>query len=109
MACLVCQRNYRQANGKASEKIFNWIQSSNQFIDKNYNGFIRSVSFFPISYQLVFIESRRFNQNFASKLPLQGLQSWQMRHGHPKTRSNEIKFLCSNESNRQSYRCNFFH
>ena len=82
-------------------------QSKSHFTDKEYNDCLRSVNLLPITYQLVFFDLFVLNRILARKLTLQAEQFWQIRNGHPKTRSNEI-FLYSNECNPLRCRCNFF-
>ena len=82
-------------------------QSKSHYTDKEYNDCLRSVNLLPITYQLVFFDLC-FKQILSRKLTLQAEQFWQIRNGHPKTRSNDKIFLYSKECNRQRCRCNFF-
>ena len=88
---------------RLQRKSLKWIQSNSHFTDKEYNDCLRSVNLLPITYQFV------LNRTLTRKLPLEAEQFWQKRNGHPKTRSNEKKFLYSNECNRQRCRSNFFY
>ena len=97
----------RQMEG-LQRKSLKWIQSKSHFTDKEYNDCLRSVNLLPIRYQLVFLDLVVLNRILTRKLPLEAEQFWQIRNGHPKTRSNEKIFLYSNECNRQRCRSNFF-
>ena len=93
---------------RLQRKSLKWIQSNSHFTDKEYNDCLRSVNLLPITYQLVFLDLVVLNRILTRKLPLEAEQFWQIRNGHPKTRSNEKIFLYSNECNRQRCRSNFF-
>ena len=94
---------------RLQRKSLKWIQSNSHFTDKEYNDCLRSVNLLPITYQFLFLDLVVSNKNLTRKLPLEAEQFWQIRNGHPKTRSNEIIFLYSNECNRQCCRSNFFY
>ena len=93
---------------RLQRKSLKWIQSNSHYSDKEYNDCLRSVNLLPITYQLVFLDLVVLNRILTRKLPLEAEQFWQIRNGHPKTRSNEKIFLYSNECNRQRCRSNFF-
>ena len=93
---------------RLQRKSLKWIQSNSHFTDKEYNDCLRSVNLLPITYQIVFLDLVVLNRILTRKLPLEAEQFWQIRNGHPKTRSNEKIFVYSNESNCQRCRSNFF-
>ena len=94
---------------RLQRKSLKWIQSISHFTDKEYNDCLRSVNLLPITYQFVFLDLVVLNKILTRKLPLEAEQFWQIRNGHPKTRSNENIFLYSNECNRQRCRSIFFY
>ena len=94
---------------RLQRKSLKWILSNSHFTDKEYNDCLRSVNLLPIIYHFVFSDLVVLNRISTRKLPLEAEQFWQIRNGHPKTRSNEKIFLYSNECNRQRCRSNFFY
>ena len=92
---------------RLQRKSLKWIQSNSHFTDKEYNDCLRSVNLLPITYQFVFLDLLVLNRILTRKLPLEAEQFWQIRTGHPKTRSNEKIFLYSDECNRQRCRSNY--
>ena len=92
---------------RLQRKSLKWVQSNSHFTEKDYNDCLRSVNLLPITYQFVFLDLVVLNRILTRKLPLEAEQFWQIRNGHPKTRSNEKIFLYSNECNRQLCRSNF--
>ena len=80
---------------RLQRKSLKWIQSNSHFTDKEHNDCLRSVNLPPITYQFVFLDLLVLYRILTRKLPLEAEQFWQIRNGHPKTRSNEKKFLYS--------------
>ena len=74
---------------RLQRKSLKWMQSNGHFTDKEYNDSLRSVNLLPITYQFVFLDLVVLNKILTRKLPLEEEQFWQIRNGHPKTRSND--------------------
>ena len=94
---------------RIQRKSLKWLQSNSHFTDKEYNDCLRSVNLLPITYHFVFLDLLVLNRILTRKIPLEAERFWQIRNGHPKTRSNEKIFLYSNECYRQRCRSNFFY
>ena len=77
---------------RLQRKSLKWIQSNSHFTDKEYNDCLRSVNLLPNTYQYVFFDLVVLNRNLTRKLPFDAEQFWQIRNGHPKTRSKRNYF-----------------
>ena len=67
---------------RLQRKSLKWIQSNSHFTDKEYNDCLRSVNFFPITYQFVFLDLLVLNRILTKAVLAEPF--WQKRNGHPK-------------------------
>ena len=94
---------------RLQRKSLKWKQSYSQFSEKEYNDCFRSVNLPPMTYHFAFLNLLVLNRILTRKFPLQTEQYWQIKNGHPKTRSNKKIFLYSTKCNHQRCRFSFLY